>query len=129
MRCEDIINCYLSFDKFRKNDCWIDISHSLSFSKIFPTLSSLNLPSKSSSTIQAANDCHNPKLPNIFKVSQLAASQPPVSREPASQTVSSQPPASGHPAISQLSASQPVSRQLAAIQSSVRTTLTIYISV
>ena len=35
MRCEDNINFYLSLYKFRKNDCRSDISHSLSFSKIF----------------------------------------------------------------------------------------------
>ena len=36
-----------------------------------------------SSIIKAANDCQNPKVPNIFKASQLAASQPPFSRQPA----------------------------------------------
>ena len=37
MRCEENINFYLSFDKFKKNDCRGDISHNLSFSKISPS--------------------------------------------------------------------------------------------
>ena len=65
MRCEDNINFHLSFDKFRKNDCWSDISHSLSFSKIFfNPFKPEYLSSKSSSINQAANDCQNPKLSN-----------------------------------------------------------------
>ena len=49
------------------------------------TLLSQNLPSKSSYIIQAVNDCQNPKLPNIFKASLIAASQPSASRQLASE--------------------------------------------
>ena len=37
MRWEDNNNVYFPFDKFRKNDYRSDISHSLSYSKIFPS--------------------------------------------------------------------------------------------
>ena len=53
------------------------------------TLSNLNLPAKSSSIIQAANDCHNPKLQKYFLNQpaswQPATIQPSASRQPASQ--------------------------------------------
>ena len=94
MRCEDNINFYLSFEKLRKNDCWSDISHSLSFSKIFSS------PFKPDFTIKiaiqvAANNNHNHKLINMFKTSQLPASlQLAVSQLASRQPAASQPPAS-----------------------------------
>ena len=101
MTCEDKINFYCPFDEFRKNDCRSDISHSLSFSQIFPS------PFKPEFTIKIVIQ-YKPQITVTILNCQIvlkAASQPPVSlqlaaRQPAScQPAASQPPASRHPAV------------------------------
>ena len=69
MRCEDNINFHVSFLSLEKMIAGVIFLIVFLFLKYSLALSSLNLPLKSSSTIQAANDFHNPKLPNIVKAS------------------------------------------------------------
>ena len=113
MRCEDNINFHLSFDKIRKNDCWSDISHSISFSKIFPK------PFKPEFIIKIVIH-YKPQI--TVRILKCQIFLQPASRQPASsfQLAASKPA---------LASRQPVAILPSASHQPARTTLAIYIRV